>query len=361
MNIDITLATACYDLTKYYPKSRSLKDNIENMRPLLEVPTYLVIFCDQNTYPLIYEIRNQKNDLGHFTHYLIDDFEKIEFFKYNELVKQHRLRYHPSKDERTCSESHILCCNKFNFVLQIMNLNPFHTKKFGWIDANVQENFKKISQNYKNHMLLNVLKNTTEKYHIQILNVCDKKYKNTENKREYYSRYQWVICGCLFTTGVEIGRKILNRLNEIFIETTKMGYGHSEEMLYLEVLDEFYDDFEKGYGDYHHILNNFIKPTTGLSYIHMIIKKYLDFSYHRECYDACKKVLQSIENYEIEIDYPIYFSILFSYYVSSFYHKYHEAKQIVEHIQKLIQVNPHIRKEYLKNKNFYQSQFSFAK
>jgi len=180
MNIDVTMVTSCYDLTKYHSKSRNINDCINNMKPLLDVPCYLVIFCDNKTHPLIKELRS---NLEHLTHYIVDEFENLEVFKYNELVKKNRLAYHPTKDERTCSESHLLCCNKFNFVLKIMEVNPFNTSKFGWIDSNLNQNFSKICENYTNNMLLRVLNNVTEKFHIQILNVCDKKYKINEKKK----------------------------------------------------------------------------------------------------------------------------------------------------------------------------------
>ena len=41
-------------------------------------------------------------------------------------------------------------------------------------------------------------------------------------------------------------------------------------MPYVEVdvdLDEFYDDIHRSYGDYQHILNNFIRPTIAYDYI----------------------------------------------------------------------------------------------
>jgi len=353
-----TLVTACFDLTKFNDNSRSLDDNINNMVSLLEVPCYLVIYTDSNCVEKIINIRGELNSL---THYIIMDFTELKFYKYIDLIKKNRNEYHPTKDKRTCAESHILCCNKFNFVLEIMDLNPFNTTKFGWIDANLGKNFSKICIKYENNMILDILNNITDKFHLQILNVCDKKYKNQEFKKEMYNQYRWIACGCLFTTGIEIGKKILNRLNEIFINTTELGYGHGEEMLYLEVLDELYDDIEKSYGDYKMILNNFIKPTTGFHYIYyFIIKKYNNYCYFKEAYDCCKKILFQIENFKVQIDYNIYFLTLFEFYFTTLKYKKNESKEIVNHIMKLINVNPLIKKEFEKNKEYYIAQFNYA-
>lgn len=360
MRPDCTLITSCFDLTKYHKGSRTLEECINNMKSLLEVPCYLVIFTDNNCINLIKEIRNSF-DLHDITHYIVCDFEKIEYYKYNDIVKSNRAINWPTKDERTCSESHILVCNKFNFVLQIIKLNPFNTTTFGWIDSSLGSKSMRICENYTIDKFINVLNNISEKFQIQILNVNDKKYKLNENKKEYYQQYRWVVCGGFFTTGKEMGEKILSQLNKIFIKTTEMGYGHGEEMLYLEILDDFYDDIEKSYGDYGQIINNYSHPTCNLSYIYYnLIQKYLNFGYNKECYDCCEKVLYSIEKLNVSCEPFIYFNTLFCYYVSSFYHKQSQSVKIVNHIYDICNNNPIIKSEFNKNKIFYDSQFKYC-
>ena len=90
-----------------------------------------------------------------------------------------------------------------------MDLNPFNTSKFGWIDSNLKPNCAKICENYEKNMLLKILSNSrSDKFHLQILNVCDKKYKEKGHKKEMYQQYRWIVCGCLFVTGIEVGKKI---------------------------------------------------------------------------------------------------------------------------------------------------------
>jgi tetratricopeptide (TPR) repeat protein len=209
-------------------------------------------------------------------------------------------------------------------------------------------------------MLLNILHNTNkEKFHLQILNVCDKKYKEPENKREMYLHYRWIVCGCLFVTGPEIGAKILNRLNQVFIETTLAGYGHAEEMFYLEVLDEFYDDIERGYGDYNMILNNFLKPTVGFHYILYIIDMYFRIGYYRECFDCCEKLLNEIESHNVEIDYTIYFDTLIQYFKATLNYKGAEiAKQKIFQIRARFFSLPELRQIYMNNYENIEAEFA---
>lgn len=355
---DCTLVTACFDLTMYNKHSRSFNESLNKMNALLEVPCYLIIFTDKNLYECIKNKRDEYK-LGYLTHYIVTDVEKLETFKYTEIVKKNREKYYPTKDERTCAESHIVCCSKFELVIKSIMLNPFNTTKFGWIDANIGEKFSKICTNYKNNMLLNILNNCSEdKFHIQILNVCNKDLIKEDRLNEYYSTYRWVVCGSLFITGKEVGLKILNELNNIFIKHTFHGYGHAEEMFYLEILDKYYDEIERSYGDYQHILNNFININVGLNYVLYISNNYLNHGYYKECVDCCSKALERYESYAIEIDYEIYFNFLFNLFVALFYYDNIKAKDQVIKIKNLIEINPYINNIYSLNKNFYENQFN---
>lgn len=330
------------------------------MRALLETPCYLVIYTDTHLLDQLQEIRNNAG-LKHLTKYMVTSIEELQCFHYIDVVRKNREMYHPTKDERTCPESHLVCCSKFELVLKTIRSNPFNTSKVGWIDANVGVGFSKICTHYKNNMLLHVLENcSNDKFHLQILNVNDKKYMKEENLREYYSSYKWVVCGCLFITGVDAGVPILEDLNNTFIKHTLLGYGHGEEMFYLEILDKYYDDIHRSYGDYNHILNNFVRITTGFSYIKYIATSYMNLGYHRECIDCCNKVIEQFEKYNIEIDYPVYFHFLFTKYISLFYYDIKKANAHVKHMLQLIEQNPYIKAEYNKNKEFYDHQFKFA-
>lgn len=357
---DCTLTTSCYDLTRFHKQSRTLTDSINNMRTLLEVPCYLVIYTDSVCIDMIKEIRNSFQ-LDHLTQYVVIEFEQLPYYKYIDVIKSNREKYWPSRDERTCAENHMLVCSKMFFTLQTIDKNPFHTSKFGWIDSNLNTNCSKICEDYNETILMNILHNVNDKFHIQILNVNDKKYKNDEHKREYYDRYRWVVCGSFYTTGKEIGIKVLNKLHDIFESTTVLGYGHGEEMLYLEILDDFYDEIDKGYGDYGQILNNYFSPTRNIHYIYyQIIKKYLDYCYYKECYDCCKSVLNSIENIKTQCSPDIYMGILFSYYVSSYYYNQSNSLQIIQHIYDVCNQNNDMKNEFNKNKDFYESQFKYC-
>lgn len=316
---DCTLTTACFDLSKYNNNSRNIEDIKTQITPLLTVPCYLVIYTDDYCIDAIKEIRESFH-FQHLTQYIVTKIDNLPLYKYNHIIKSNREKYWPTRDDRTSSESHLLCCSKFNFVLNTMNENPFQTKKFGWIDSFVGPNFSKICEDYTQDILLHVLNNSFEnKFSIQVLASVDKKYKIPENKREYYEVYRYMVCGCLFITNKQIGVKILNRLNELFVTTTMQGYGHGEEMLYLEVLDEFYHDIHKSYGDYGQILNNFFYPMRYYRYVNkfLIHQNLYDYGNHRESYDCAKELQYVIEQLGVKVEADVYMATLTARYKSS--------------------------------------------
>jgi hypothetical protein len=333
---DCTLTTACYLFDR--PNTRTLEQTIDSVRTLLRIPCYLVIYCNAT---MVTHLRTLREPLNGMTHYIVKEFEELWCFSMLDNVRRNRAIYWPTRDERTCEETHLLTCNKPDFVLETIKLNPFHTTKFGWIDSNIGVNGSKISHMYANHMLLNVLHHLTDKFHLQLLNVTDKKYKQMEHKREYWAQYRWVACGCLFTTSKAVGITILNRMKELIIQTTEMGYGHGEEMFYLEILDEFYDDIHRSYGDYKDMLHNFIKPTSNFVYIYWnLVMRYFQFGYWKECIDAASILIQQYDHFEIEINYDLYVRLYCVYYKALLLIDSIRANHIANKIRQHYHTNP---------------------
>jgi len=366
-----TLVTACYDLHKYNTKCRTTAECLNLIDPLLKIPVYLVIYGSKTTIPAI---RARRHKYDKITKYIEMELEDLWTYQFLEQVKQNRAAYWPTRDERTCAESHIICCNKFDFLLETMTINPFNTTHFGWIDAYLGKASDKVLADYKVSIApkgdqkastlqgdqkasslqgdqnaldpsgtkdlkdpkgcqkVSTLPSTpsgtkevpicdtlriceaytpatvprilrtiadewkSDKFHIQILNVCDKRFKDPANKREYYNQYRWIMCGGFFLTAIDAGITILSRLKEIFVETTLAGYGHGEEMFYLEVLDEYSDQIRGTYGDYGQILDNFIYPTQNIEYVyHTIFERYKQYEYTREANALATQLLEAAD------------------------------------------------------------------
>lgn len=343
---DCTLTTASFSLEKYHSKVRSVDTLLRSINTLLQTPCYLVIYCNPPLKDAIQK-RREEHGLGHLTKLYVMEFEDLWCASLQDQVKKNREVYWPTRDERSCAETHLITCNKADFVLQTIRSNPFHTTKFGWIDANAGERFSNICTNYSNQSLLYVLRHITDKFHIQCLNVVNKKYKLLEHKREYYKQYRWLVCGGFFTTGQEIGIKILTRMKELIVSTTHMGYGHGEEMFYLEILDEFYDDIHRSYGDYADMINNFIKPTTNFVYIYWsLVMNFFHHRYWRECIHVCQALLDQFDSFAVEINYDLYVRLYSVYYQCYLSTDHIKAEEVAERIRMYYHTNPYFAHQF---------------
>lgn len=355
-----TLVTANFYIDE---ATRPFDDCYRNMLKVLEIPCYMVIYLNEPLYILVKRYRDDRG-FGPLTHYVVCTMESMASYAYKDIVEANRAAYWPTADARAGVGSHLITCNKFSFVLQAMENNVFGTQKFAWLDANVGRDGRKISHDGFSsedflRMLCACMDDQDDKMRLQIMGVCDKKYKDDALRREYYERYRWLVCGCFFVLG-QGAKDILQALWAEFIKDTTAGYGHGEEMLYLRVLDDYYDRILKGYGDYRDIVHNFVTCRGSLNYIYdHIISRYRDHGYHKECYDCCMWVLRSLDNYTL-VDYGYYCKILFQLYVSSYYHKHEETKMWAETFARYVKQNPMFRGEYEKNKDFIDSQLSFV-
>jgi hypothetical protein len=291
---DVTIVTSCYCFHNKF-RTRSILEINDSIEIILSLPVYLVIFTDSLFYQII---KSKREKFGLIDQTLVVNvpFENTWASLYFYNVASNRNKYHAIRHDINCPYTHCIQCNKFDFLLQIINMNPFGTSKVGWLDGFVGINGKFSIYQGDDYIekFVHTLNSINDKFRITILDVNDKRYKQDINKREYYSKYRYVVYSGFFTSGIELAIPILKRLKEIFVHTTNLGYGHGDEMLYLEILDEFDEYIDKAYGDYHYILNNFINPVYNLGYIYTnIIKKYLLYERKKECNECCKSIIES--------------------------------------------------------------------
>lgn len=375
---DTTIVTACFYLKDYYPeKSQSFSRTVhemvnENGEFLLNKLCYMTIFCDEYTYPEILKIRNEKYNLGKFTKYYVMKFEDIWSYQLKNKVIENREKYWPSRDIRAEWPSHLITCNKADFILTAINENTFKNSKFVWCDFNIKKIFndmrvknyydQKYSMLQRDTLFLNILNNIPDKFHVHIINVIDKKYLSKDLKKEYYNQYRYKIAGTLFSmTNHNDHIQILSDLKQNFIDMTELGYGHGEEPLFYDVYYKHFDKFERSYGDYSELIYNFCYPTENLSYIlNNVVKNYLNLRYYEECFETCEKCLYGFYNKKVEMNWNIFLNFLFYKYVSAFYCNKEVAIKTAHEILYYADNIHDFKIEFDKSQEFYLQQLSFV-
>ncbi len=373
-----TIITSCFHLEKYYEEdkkkfSRTINEMIyENGDFLLSMPAYMIIFCDEFTYPEIFKLRNEQYDLGHLTKYHVMRFEDIWAYQYKDKVIQNRenLSTYATDLNRRNWCVHLLVCNAYDFIENAIKENPFNTNSFLYTGINIYKiinNHRTKNEEYQYFNktaklnFLKILHNIPEKFHINFMGVIDKKYLKDENLNEFYQKKRFFVSGGIIT--FQNNKKNLEIIADIksnFLKHLNLGYGYGDEMLYVDILHKHYDDIQKSYGDYHDIINNYFQMKTNQKYIiDYIIKPNFNFKYYKECIDVCDYFLNSIEEQAIDLNFEYYFYVLFTKYVSAYYLDKELAKATLSKIIKNIEDFPSFKKIYLNKKDFYDKQFSY--
>lgn len=344
---DCTLTTGCFLLQKYHANSRSLADTLQNMETLLAVPCYLVIYCNSELYDHIVE-RRRAYHLESITRVISVEVEDLWAYQFADQIRANRIVYWPTRDARISMESTVVVFSKFSLVLRTMQDNPFGTSKFGWIDSNLGTSGSKICRDGQlSRRLLYILNNISKQFHLQVLNVEEKRFIQPDNWREYYSRARWVAVGCLFTCSEQIGRPILQRLLEIICDTIQQGYGHHEEYTFQVALEEFPNDIQRGYGDYQDTLENLLVPVTNLVYVYwQIVIKYYSHGYYHECEDVCKAIISSYDKGLPEPNMDLYVRIWCVRYLSMMHQNAVRGEEIGDRIRAYIKTHPLFRHHF---------------
>jgi hypothetical protein len=262
-----TFVTCCFNCNKnnFFIKTY-LKRSLRTL--LIDVP--LIIYCEEEYAHIFIGIRKLFN-LEHITKVITIALEDLFFYKYKSyLLRDEDLETNYNKN------AHIVMVNKFKFLLDTIEENPFNTTHFGWIDINLLEKTFNNSVNYldKNiyDKISNICKNPRDKFTIQLLNQWSPDMYQDLNI--FYSKYQWIVAGCFFTMDEINGKFVLQKLIDKTIEIMVKGFGSGEESYYSFVIDENTDKFNLNVGDYQDIIHNYYKVEKNHNYVNVVINKW---------------------------------------------------------------------------------------
>jgi hypothetical protein len=272
-----TIVTMIYDIRKMENNTNINNRNISGYIELanqfmLKLPYPIIFFInedDTETYNIIYNIRNKLN-LSHLTHIYKLDLQYTYFYKdlkrLEELQKQFII--HNGHLNHETPLYIILNNNKFVFMEKAIELNPFNSSHFVWMDFSI------------NHVAKN-----TELIHDWILKIPDKikqlcinPYIENVEPKQYFQNIWHNCAGGLFSGSKENLLKYV----ELFKQKTEQIYNENwyqiDEAVMTMVQRENYELFDFFYGDYEGIISNYSKPLHSWWLINLDIKKCLQFN-----------------------------------------------------------------------------------
>ena len=312
-----TVVTAYFNLTKCPDASKQIIERDSNYYmyysiSTLSLPYNLVIYCDEESLPIIRKIRPAEYD--EITIYKIRDFDSLTFAscgnnispvnelynltfaQYRDKINQNRVE-HPYKfDERNTASYYLFCMSRYLMMIEVILDNPFMSTHFTWINFCIER------MGYKNLVHLpECLETNRDKFSTCYIDYIPLWY--IQNTAVYYERGIANMCSGFFTGNAYYMKHVCKYIIEKFLYYLKLGYGHADEQLFSPVYFDHPDLFEHYYGDYTEMITNYkyiyeraTEPVCN------IMRNSFDCNNYEICLNACKFVLRSIALKKCNLD-----------------------------------------------------------
>lgn len=316
-----TLVSFFIDLSKRpdaSSKSHSLESYLERSRYVLSLPCNLVLFCNPEFVPHFTKLR-QEFKLEHKFKCIPTEFEDLQLAPFWDQIVQNRKQNPYHFDPRNTPSYFILTTSKFLLVKKAIDLNPFSSTHFGWIDIGLSQISLKDPKE-----VLNVLGEQRDKFSLCYINYTA---EHVMNSLPVY--YQYGRCGtaCGFFTGRhDYMKTICDLVHEKFVQTVKAGYGHAEEQLVPPIYHKHPELFQIYFGDYHQLIKNYVhvteKPETTLNLLIPNCRCAGNFQLGRE---ACQSLLDSYDLKCCTFTKDMYIKLLDEFYMISHHQNDHST------------------------------------
>jgi len=311
-NLNWTLVTAYFNLTKCPDASveinkRDFNYYLESVNFTLTLPYNLVIYCDQDSYERISEIRPPDSK----TKYVIKEFDKIildsdpekrTFETFRNKINENRVINPYYFDNRNTASYYLFCMSRYYMLKEVIKDNTFKSSHFAWINFCIER------MGFSNLIHLNeALSINRDKFSTCYIDYVSKEL--IDNTAEYYQMGRCSMCSGFFTGNQYYMYKVCDLIEKKFLYYLEKGYGHADEQLYSPVYFENPYLFEHYYGDYHQMITNYVyiyeKPEAP---IYNFISNSFKNQNYLKCYEGCQFVIKSyklnkceLNNYYLEL------------------------------------------------------------
>jgi hypothetical protein len=283
-----TIVTCFYDIRGKYQTETNGNGNVKNKNTyfdlanefILKLPYPLIIYTDEHEL-LSYIIEKRQKYLN-LTKIIFIPFETTYYYQYMNQLYDNKQKFQILNENihKDTVPYMILNYNKFFFIERTIELNPFLSTHFVWIDFGI------------NHVAKN-----TEEIHNWITNIPDKikqicinPYLETQNYKQFFNIIYHHTAGGLFSGSsgnlllysLYFRQKVQQILNDDWYQI--------DETIMTIIQREHPELFTFYYGDYEGIISNYITPKHNINLICRMIDK--SVSYLRN--DVCYQILQYV-------------------------------------------------------------------
>jgi hypothetical protein len=317
-NDNWTLVTAYFNLTKCPDASAEIKARdqnyyLQNGVSTLSLPNNLVIYCDLESYDLIYQIRpsylrnKTKYIICEFDEFMYKDKDGLKFKEYRDIINQNRKNKPYHFDSRNTASYYLFCMARYHMLKETITENSFNSTHFAWINICIQR------MGINNVKLLPLaLSQNRNKFSTTYIDYIPKSL--VENNNEYWLWGRTSQCSGFFTGNNEYMYQVCDLIIDKFLYYLKLERGHADEQLYSPVYFDHPELFEHYYGDYQEMISSYVYSHDNPE---KIVYNFIRNSYkhdQKKCLEACEFLLTSLKMKKCTLS-ADYFNELSQYYM----------------------------------------------
>jgi len=349
-----TIVSMIYDIRSLestkIERNHKVEKYLENAKKcILTLPYPLIIFTDLDE--IINQVTEERknNNLQNITYIYKKPFKETYFYKDFSRLKELQDIFHIINGDLQHETPMyiILNNNKFDFIESAIELNPFQSRHFIWMDFGI------------NHVAENVeiIHDWINKVPDKVKQLCINPYCENENPKEYFKLIYHNMAGGLFSGSIEN----LLKYSNLFKEKTKQIYNDNwyqiDEAVMTIVQRENPELFDLFYGDYQGIITNYLSPIKNIDLILTGSQKLINYNKTQQAFDIlnyCSKYFQ-----ENPTNTLVYFYLQQNIIVNYYHNNNCFLDNVVDLINVLKSINPVETNLFLQNHihniNYYEN------
>jgi len=248
----VTCLFDCHQGTDFDAKSYYYKKSLRT----LAVEQPMIIFCEKKNEKFFRKIR-EGLDLEEMTHIITCELSDFYFYKLRDKIDK-RFR-HSDGDKTKNPDIYVIWFSKYEMMARSIDLNPFNSTHFGWIDVNLLNKTLNKSLNYIDDSvyakLNEICNNPKDRFSLQLLNFWHP--KDYTDLKIFFSEYRWIVCAGFFTTDIPSIKFLHPKFNEKAEELIMKGFCQGEESVFAFLVDQYPEMFNFSIGDYEDLINHY--------------------------------------------------------------------------------------------------------
>lgn len=257
MNTNITFVTGYFDINRHQWKTHGREQNLyfENAKRVLSVTHPMIVFIDEKYFNFIKEHRKQYDEK--YTVLIKCNFEDLKYFSLKkdifEIMNSNEYKSglaDPTVPEVWNPDYNIVIWSKLALIMRAINLNPFNSTHFGWIDFGLHNHC--LHDKFVNNV---IVKNPIED---KIRLLCRSlPQKSDLNINHFFKSHCNRFAGGFMTASIDNFKFFYEEQDKLIKEAILLNVVDCEQSLHAVIYLRFPERFNLYFGDWANVTDKY--------------------------------------------------------------------------------------------------------